>query len=370
MATQTSKISPLVTALCIDTDAMHRLGSVLRHLAVGLVDQNVQLSLLSSDPRIRELSLGPIQSLYHKPLRWPAKGKRLREVIDLLSQRPPTIAHALSRGTYPLAMAVADAFDAQVVLHVTSLNDCREVAGIDAARIARIIVTSTPLLEAIAEQLDFPAESVVLVRPGVLAQNEVSCFSNAYDQATLMCTADLRKGAGVDALIEAVRMLHEKHHKLMLFLLGEGPYEDQLRRRTRAAGLSSEVTFAHPLTNITSALKSGDIYVVPAPDQELTVGTLQAMAIGMAVVSGVNSGCDHLRHGETAILCNECTPQQLASAIGDLLSNRDAARRLAAKAQSFVKANHSMSSMGEATAAIYRDLALQRATIPLSGRTA
>ena len=61
-------------ALCVDAEGLDRLASALRYLAVGLVDQAIQVRLLSSDARIESMTLGPIQTLVHDRIHWAPLG--------------------------------------------------------------------------------------------------------------------------------------------------------------------------------------------------------------------------------------------------------------------------------------------------------
>jgi len=54
-----------------------------------------------------------------------------------------------------------------------------------------------------------------------------------------------------------------------------------------------------------------------------------------------------------------------ADALERLMADRTEARRIASNARDHVKTHHAMSTMAEETAAVYRDLALARATFSI-----
>ncbi|MHC4697271.1 MAG: glycosyltransferase family 4 protein [Planctomycetota bacterium] len=352
------------TALCVDRGGLDLLGRVVRHLAVGLVDQSVHVRLVGPDPRIETLTLGPIQSVVHEPIAWPMAEKRIGRVLEALAHRPPTVVHALTCGSYRIAVEIAEAFDADLVFQVTSVAGCDSLSRLREKRIACYLACSAPLAAILKSQLRIPPERIELVRPGILASKDIACFARPECEATILCTAPFEKDSGVDRLIEAVATLQGRH-ALLVFLLGEGKQESALRRLARLRGLSACVTFAKPLGDVADAMRSADIFVQPYEDTTIDVDTLQALGVGMAAVTLTNNVCDYVRNKETAIVCDAPTVDSLADAIERLLTDREAARQIAGAGMEYVRAHHAMSDMAERAAAVYRKLALARATFPI-----
>lgn len=358
-------------ALCIHPEALDRFRVVFRHLLVGLVDQAIQLRLLSSDRRVEALSLGPVQALIHEPIVWPFAKRRLDRILDALSPHPPTIAHALSSASYRVAGAIAEAFDADLVFQVTSLADCEATAQWNGPRVGRFLAFSQPLLQVLTEQLNVPVERVALVRPGVLASKKIACFANPERIPTVLCRAALECGCGVDRLIDAAGILRRRGHAVMIFLLGRGRWEATARRMIRARKLSSWVTVADPSGDLTQTLCSADILVQPSAEPQFGANGLQAMGAGMAVITAPSRIADYFFSGETAIIC-ESDPEgaanggeSLARAIERLLEDRSRARGIAVAGMDYVRRHHSMSNMAQRTADAYRELLLARTTLSL-----
>ncbi len=352
-------------ALCVDQSGFDLLRQVVRHLAVGLVDQAVHVRLVGPDRRIETLTLGPIQSVVHEPITWPFAEKRIGRVLEALAHHPPTVVHALTSGSYGIACAVAEAFDADLVFQVTSVADCDNLSSFKEKRLGCYLACSKPLAAILENQLRIAPNRLDLVRPGVLASKDIACFAQPGREATMLCTARLEKESGVDRLIEAAAILRGRGHALLVFLLGQGKQESALRRLARLRGLLACVTFAQPLGDVADAMQSADIFVRPHPDTTFDVDTLQALGVGMAAVTLTNTICDYIRDQETAIVCEKPSADSLADAIEKLLNDREGARRIAAAGMEYVRAHHAMSGMAERAAAAYRRLALARATFPI-----
>jgi phosphatidylinositol alpha-1,6-mannosyltransferase len=89
----------------------------------------------------------------------------------------------------------------------------------------------------------------------------------------------------------------------------------------------------------------------------------------MAVI-GVRGGVhDAYVPNQTALVIDPTDPASLADAIARLLDDHELARRLAAGAIAHMKTHHTMSAMVDQTVAVYREMALHRATFPMKPRS-
>lgn len=362
-----SRAASVNAALCLDRISFERFGGILRHLCVGLVDQNIPLRIVGSDPRVESLRLGPVQALVHPPIGGLAGGRRMEQLLDALSAQPPTVVHAVSMGSYRAAASIAQEFDADLILGVTSLEDIDE-----AGRFAeRTDVYFQPWSNALANILDarrrIDRTRVEVNAPGVPAAAKPAAFDHAGRVATLVSTSPFDADSGLDRLIAAVEILLKRQVDLQLFLLGEGPRERLLRKIVRAKQLSAYIAFAPNFDDPTAALSSADLFIHPTSSSAFPADTLQAMGIGLALVTRPDDVSDHHRPGETACVYADASAEALADAIESLLRDRPAAQRLAAAGLEHVRRNHGVSAMAERVAAAYRRLALNQSTFAIRG---
>ncbi len=351
--------------ICVDGGAVARLAPILRHLCVGLVDQAVRIRLLSSNPQVKTLSLGPVQAVIHAPLRWPATRRRLERVVEALSPRSPMVIHAFSAESYGLVQALADEFDVDPVLTVSSIADCEALAARTGARPAQLIASSAPLREILTDQLNIPAQRVVMIRPGVLAQKEAACFAREGRSPTLLCTSPLNRDRRVEVFVRTVALLRDRQCETLGFIVGNGRLEGALRNLVRRRDLSAVVTFAAERGRTETVMTGADVFVVPAPREAISVRLLQAMGTGMACVVAPNPVCDYVQDGQTAVVCPEATPESFANAIEQLLIDRATARRIAMGGLNYVKEHHTVSETARRTADLYRRRAYSQATYSL-----
>ena len=268
-------------------------------------------------------------------------------------------------GSFRLAAALAESFDADYVAHVSAVADCDALAEQDVGQLNAVQAVSEPLVSALETQLRIASDKVSLVRLGVKASTEVACYAHPERTPSILCTSAFERNRGVNHLIEAIGLLRDRGHTALAFLLGRGSSEKQLRKMVAERKLGPWITFANPMGGLVEAMQSADIFVRPSVHTVVSAYPLQAMGAGMAVVTFASGVCDHFRHNETAIVCSEPTPKSLADGIEVLLANKQQAREMATRGVAYVREHHSMSGMAERTSALYRQLALARATFPI-----
>ncbi len=264
-----------------------------------------------------------------------------------------------------MGTAIAEAFDADLVLGVTSLVDCDRIVPLAVREHVRFHAFSEPLAAVLEAQLKVPREQIEVIRPGIPVAPRAACFADSERVATVLCTSAFERDSGVDRLIGAVGLLGQRGHTLQVFLLGGGRHESALRQLVRTRKLSSSVTFAPPMSDLTAAMQSADIFVRPSVDSEFTADGLLAMGAGLVVVTDPSMLCDHIRPGETVMVCTHPTAESLAATIDGVLNHRQEAIALASAAMEYVREHHAVSTMAERTAAAYRRLALTRTTFAI-----
>lgn len=354
-------------ALCVDPLSLRRFRAMLRYLCVGLLDVAAQVRLVTSSPEAESLMLGSVQQVFYRESFWPFRRHHLARVLQALAGRAPNIVHGFSHRSLHMAVAIARRFNAHLVLHALGMDDAEAFARPRSCPIERVIAVSQPIFDAIAEGGAVERERLNLVRPGLLAGEGPTCFTQSQRIPTILCTSQLIPPNGVDRLLEALRLVREHGHDFMAFLTGSGPMEHELRKTARATGLASAVTFAEPLGEAKQIMAGADIFVRPAIEGSPSVRTLQAMGAGMAVVTIQGGAADAYLHEVTGLVCPDARPTTLAAAIERLLIDHSFARTLATQAVQHIKQHHSVSAMCEALVQIYYDLSLLDKTLSVSG---
>jgi glycosyltransferase involved in cell wall biosynthesis len=106
-------------------------------------------------------------------------------------------------------------------------------------------------------------------------------FGFRADERIVVCTGRLMPLKGFDYAIGALRGLQN----VRMVLAGEGPYEAELRRQARDAGVENSVVFPGFRRDVPELLAACDVYLQPSLIEGLSIALMEAMASGCATIA-------------------------------------------------------------------------------------
>jgi glycosyltransferase involved in cell wall biosynthesis len=145
---------------------------------------------------------------------------------------------------------------------------------------------------------------------------------------------------GVEYLVEAARILVDKHRDVKFLLIGYGPLKTKIIRLVYNYGLlGKSVHFVGPLSReeIAKILSKATVFVFPSLREGLPLSVLEAMACSLPVVGsdipGVN---DVVMHGENGFLVPPKEAKALANGILVLLNDGNIRRSFGKNARQLI----------------------------------
>jgi glycosyltransferase involved in cell wall biosynthesis len=114
---------------------------------------------------------------------------------------------------------------------------------------------------------------------------------------------------GLDVLLESVAQLIRRDHKVRLVFVGEGPMRAILEEQSKRLGIEHAVGFVGFQTNAIDWLRVIDIFALPSFSEAHSIGLLEAMRAGKAIVAtDVGGTPESVRNGIEALLVppNNC----------------------------------------------------------------
>lgn len=141
-----------------------------------------------------------------------------------------------------------------------------------------------------------------------------------------------REKAHSDLLEAAALVQRESGRQVKVLLLGEGHEQNSLV--AQAAALGVELTLPGLKEDVRPWYSKGDMFVLPSHSEGSPNVLLEAMALGVPIVSTDVGGVrDILRDGQEALLTPARSPRALADAIAKLIADPAQGARLAAAAR-------------------------------------
>jgi glycosyltransferase involved in cell wall biosynthesis len=180
-------------------------------------------------------------------------------------------------------------------------------------------------------------------------------------QIAIGTVAQIRKGKGIDVIIEAARLLRSDH---FVFLIvgpdGTGEETFAMQMRAQAAqdpALRNRVRFLGAREDIPQFLKSLDLFVLPTRAEAFGIVIVEAMASGIPVVATNTGGLPEIVNSrEIGRLVSDTTPAAFAATITEVLNLPDRGRAMSAKAQKSVLQRFDISVIGQKLSSIYADV--------------
>jgi glycosyltransferase involved in cell wall biosynthesis len=154
-------------------------------------------------------------------------------------------------------------------------------------------------------------------------------FGIPADAPLVGTVANFRASKGHAILLEAAVQVRRVVPEVRFLLVGHGPLEMDIRRRTRDLGLEGTVIFAGSREDAPRLAGAFDVFALSSVYEGLAIALIEAMALGKpAVVTGVGGLTEVVEHGKQALVVDPGDPKPLADAIVTLLQDGDLRRRL------------------------------------------
>jgi len=188
------------------------------------------------------------------------------------------------------------------------------------------------------------AGAITLISPGVDAQR----FSPSpgktapFDAPRLLTVARLIERKGIDTALRAFARIRERLPAATYEIVGDGPDRGRLEALARSLGIADRVRFLGRLSDddLPDAYRRADVFVLPnrelpnADTEGFGMVLLEAGASGVPAVAGAAGGTGSaIVHGETGLLLDDPSPDNVAGAISRLLSTPEAWRAMRERAR-------------------------------------
>lgn len=127
----------------------------------------------------------------------------------------------------------------------------------------------------------------------------------------------------INLIIEAVRILLDKHYKIQLSVGGDGPEEEKLKTLAADLGIADKVTFKGKLfrTEVKKELDECHCFVLGSQYETFGVVLIESLACGRPVVTTDSGGPRDFIGQDQGIVVKEHTPQSLAEGIEFVINN-------------------------------------------------
>ncbi|MEN6552456.1 MAG: glycosyltransferase family 4 protein [Methanobacterium sp.] len=187
---------------------------------------------------------------------------------------------------------------------------------------------------------------------------EISIRTSHNDKVkTILFVGTLRPVKGVIYLIEAMKIVKNEYHGAKLLIVGDGTEGDKLRAIVKELDLEDSVSFAGQRSNneIPKYMAESDIFVLPSLSEGFPNVILEAMAVGLPVISSKVGGIPNIiQEGINGLLVEPMNSKDIANKILILLNNEDLRKKISINNKIYVQ-KYSLDTIVEKLEKIYID---------------
>lgn len=219
-------------------------------------------------------------------------------------------------------------------------------------------------LQSVIQGIGLGKEKLVLIHNGLeLAETSESIddirgdvhFEFDFDERDYVIgiVAQLRKPKRHDLLIHAIARLKDRY-PLRLLIVGQGEMESDLRALAIRLGVEKQIVFTGYRSDVNRLLWGMDIFALPSEVEGQPVSVLEAMNAGLPVVAARAGGIPEVvAAGETGLLCEPGSLDDLCQALSRLLESGDLRARMGKASQTRVQKLFSAERMARRFEGLY-----------------
>jgi glycosyltransferase involved in cell wall biosynthesis len=162
----------------------------------------------------------------------------------------------------------------------------------------------------------------------------------------------------IGLLLDALAQLPESLARTELLIAGTGSLQGELAAKAAALGLAARVHFLGNRQDVAALLGLAEVFVLPSAWEGMPNVVMEAMAAGCPVVATrIDGTAELLPDAGFGWLVEPDDAGQLAAALAEALTDRDEARRRAARARARVTQSFGVEAMVDRYEALFLELA-------------
>lgn len=198
----------------------------------------------------------------------------------------------------------------------------------------RVVTPSRAYAEDVSRVFPQLRDKLVSIHNGVDIAELTGCSSNSASIPLpyILCVAMHNEKKGIDVLLRAFKLIHDKKPSLKLVLAGDGPLHEQLKQLAYDLGVSDKVVFLGILgrRDVADLLRGCELFVLPSRSEPFGIVLIEAMASKKPVVATTAGGIPEIiNDGMNGILVTPDDHRALAEALLTVLQDVNLQNRLA-----------------------------------------
>ena len=225
----------------------------------------------------------------------------------------------------------------------------------------RIVTPSRAYAKDVSRVFPQLRAKLVSIHNGVDLAELAGCSSDSASirQPYILCVAMHNEKKGIDVLLRAFKLIHDRKPSLRLVLVGDGPLHEQLKNLASDLGIADKVAFLglQGRSQVATLLHGCEVFVLPSRSEPFGIVILEAMACRKPVVATTAGGISEIiENGKDGILVQPDEDKALAGALLTVLHDLSLRRQLAENGLATVRAQFRTDDTAEAYQKLFHSL--------------
>jgi glycosyltransferase involved in cell wall biosynthesis len=179
----------------------------------------------------------------------------------------------------------------------------------------------------------------------------------ASDAPVVGLVAMMRPQKALDVLLEATALLSPRFPGLRTVIIGGGKMRPRLEQRIGELGIGENMVLPGQRDDVSELVPAFDVATLCSDYEGTPLALMEYMDAARPIVATRVGGVpDLVDDGREAVLVPPRDPKALAAAIGDLLTDREKARRLGEQARERLRNEFEIEATAERIGALYESL--------------
>lgn len=251
--------------------------------------------------------------------------KNLRWLRRYLIQNAAVVVSFLAQFNM---IALAAAFGTKIPVVVADRNDPRHMPKQGPVRLARnwLYHLADTVVVQTQHNKDYFSKSLqkkckIIYNPVDLQQYQGLAL-RTEKKHRIVSAARLMKQKNQLMLIDAFAQIRKDFPDYTLTIYGEGPFRETLEQRIKELGLGDSVFLPGKVQNVFDCIADAELFVLSSNFEGMPNALIEAMCLGLPVISTKVSGAtDLIEHEKNGLLTDVADTQQLTENIKKMLEN-------------------------------------------------
>jgi len=229
----------------------------------------------------------------------------------------------------------------------------------------RLITVSHSMADQVCEEYAVPRGKVRVIPNGVdPSQYEMTVdrarvrgrYGLSEHERLVLFVGRMVPAKGVGYLINAVPAIRRRYPDAWFVMVGDGWQRKQLEEQALSTGGDVRIIFTGllPTRELIELMHAADVLTVPSIYEPFGIVAIEGMACGVPVVaSNVDGLSEIIQHMETGLHVSPRSPESIASAVDQILSDQSLAKEIAYNARQSILSRYNWESVAKQTLSVY-----------------